>query len=105
MYYAYVGFEVAPAYKVRNIVHTIIHLNHRFVSRYVRYHCCVIHEIEIKPKIYYLGTMNEVNQTAAAEELSSNLTFAVIPKNTDNVFFSVVRDGCVARAALIPNVR
>lgn len=51
--------------------------------------------------------MNEVmNQTAAtAEELSSNLTFAVIPKNTDNVFFSVVRDGCVARAALTPNVR
>ena len=53
------------------------------------------------------GTMNEVmNQTAAtAEELSSNLTFAVIPKNTDNVFFSVVRDGCVARSALTPNVR
>ena len=36
---------------------------------------------------------------------TTNLTFAVIPKNTDNVFFSVVRDGCVARAAQLSNVK
>ena len=32
---------------------------------------------------------------------SANLTFALIPKNTANDFFSVVRDGCVAHAAIL----
>jgi len=40
--------------------------------------------------------------TAAIEEtITSNYTFAVIPKQTNSSFFSVVQEGCLAQAAIL----